>query len=188
MTRISLAKSKTTALRRPLAFALCLGWIPGVLLASQPHTRVTTMTANPKTFWQLLATLATEPILNRPAIEAALGATLTEVQEPSNTAFMFFRGGRLTLSDRTIIAKVDLRIKRTNPSVGLLVMDVGGRCITLADVRTRYGALNITDAPRGRSPDETTVHTSYQPWGRLSFGFAESNPDCVAHVVFDPRT
>lgn len=66
----------------------------------------------------------------------------------------------------------------------LLVLDVTGGCARKAAIEARYGDWQLTDVPRGRSPDEKAYWTRVEPWGELSFGFAESAPDCLRSVVF----
>ena len=51
-------------------------------------------------------------------------------------------------------------------------------------IATKYGNLTLTEAPRGRSPDEETKYEAKTGWGRLVFGFAERNPDCLSSVGF----
>ena len=67
------------------------------------------------------------------------------------------------------------------------VLELGGPCVPLEEVRGHYGDLQITDTPHGHSLDEKTSYTAYLPWGELSFGFAERNPDCLASIVFEPK-
>jgi hypothetical protein len=66
--------------------------------------------------------------------------------------------------------------------------NLNGECISLDTVRSRYGNLKITDFPRGRSLDEATSYSTFPAWGKLSFGFTERNPDCLAYVVINPKS
>jgi hypothetical protein len=44
----------------------------------------------------------------------------------------------------------------------------------------------MTQSPRGRSWDEETSYSVFMPWGKLSFGFMESNPNCLSSIVINP--
>ena len=86
-----------------------------------------------------------------------------------------------------IVEKIDLRRGQEEDDPGFLALIVGGTCIGLDAVRARYGALTVTDRPRGRSWNEVTSYTTIQPWGELSFSFAQRNPDYLSSVAFAPK-
>lgn len=70
---------------------------------------------------------------------------------------------------------------------GLLVMHVIEGCLRKAKVEAHYAPWTLTNAPRGGSPDEEASWSRFESWGKLSFGFAESNPDCLSTIVFKAR-
>jgi len=99
----------------------------------------------------------------------------------------FYDGGRLSLIDQIDIAAVLLRVRNEDEARGMvsLYLDPSGACITPDDVHGHFPDVVITDHPRGHSLDEQTYWSTQQPWGELSFGFKERNPDCLASVVLD---
>lgn len=136
--------------------------------------------------WQTIEGLTRRIPFTKAGVEAFLGVALRETEQ-SNPHFQFFDGPEVALDQGVVIAALDLRIKRKGGHSGFLVLELAGPCITLPQVRSYYHQLELTQIPRGRSLDETTVHSAMLPWGKLSFGFREKNPDCLAMVVFDPK-
>ncbi len=138
------------------------------------------------TLWQSIDALAAQLPFSVQKVGRTLSTTLSDTHAEGGTVFQFFEGTPVRLADGTELARIDLRIKREGAHPGFLVLELKGRCVPLAEVRQHYPALQITDVPRGRSLDESTSHTATLGWGRLSFGFAERNPGCLAFVAFDP--
>lgn len=60
-------------------------------------------------------------------------------------------------------------------------------CPRKSDVEARYSPWKLTDVPRGESWDEEAYWSRLESWGKLSFGFAESAPDCLRTVAFNVR-
>ncbi len=146
-------------------------------------------TKNHVTLWQAIEALARQVPFTRQKVETVLLAPLAPAKDPGNEAFEFLAGGPVELKDGVTISSVDLRIKRGQPQhPGFLVLKLGGACITLAEVRSHYATLAITETPRGRSLDEVTAHTATLPWGQLSFTFAERKPECLAGITFQPKS
>ncbi|PCE34064.1 hypothetical protein [Burkholderia ubonensis] len=145
------------------------------------------MTQPKATLWQAIDALAQQVPFSKTKIEQTLSTRLTETDEEGNDVFQFFKSTPVTLSDGVVIKSVDLRIKRQGEHPGFMVLELGGPCVGLDAVRGRYGHLEITDVPRGRSLDEATTHSAQLPWGQLSFSFEERNPACVASVSFKPK-
>lgn len=162
-----------------------------VWLASCGHSvaqgRQDSTIASPATLWQAIDALTHRLPFSKANVERLLSARLSETEEGGNDVFQIFKSDPVRLLDGVVIENVDLRIRRVGPDPGFLVLDIGGRCIKIDDVRTHYASLSITDRPRGRSLDEVTSYTASLPWGRLSFGFKERNRQCLASVAFDPR-
>ena len=143
------------------------------------------------TIWQAIDALARQIPFTKDKIEKVLGIAL---QTESNDKFVIppksfhpYVGERIQLDGGVVIEDVDFRISHRRNDPGFLVIHVAGACIGLASVRSNYRDLTITGHPRGRSLDEATAYSSSLGWGRLSFGFRERNPDCVASVSFDPE-
>ena len=67
--------------------------------------------------------------------------------------------------------------------IGALTLNIVDSCIKLEEVKQRYN-LQMLGSPRGRSLEEKTTYGATTSWGRLVFGFAERNRDCLASVGF----
>ncbi len=145
------------------------------------------MNAVELTWWQAVDALVKQIPFSKKKVETLLKTSLSETDNTGNDVFQFYESPPVTLKDGVVIRNIDLRIKRIGPHPGFMVLEIKGQCITLDQIRRRYGPLEITEAPRGRSLDEETSHSAMQPWGKLSFGFAERNPDCLASIVFNPK-
>ncbi|WP_230953161.1 hypothetical protein [Burkholderia stagnalis] len=146
----------------------------------QPATIQSAMTV-----WQTIDALVRQLPLSKARVESTLRTSLSENGRNDYTV-------RLG-SDRPIqlagdirITEIDLRFSEKRRFPGFLVLSLDGNCIGIDAVRAHYGEIPITDVPHGHSLEEETVHSARQPWGRLSFGFKERNPDCLATVVFAP--
>jgi hypothetical protein len=138
------------------------------------------------TLWQAIEALAAQLPFSIQGVGRTLRTTLSDTHAEGAEVFRFFEGTPVRLADGTELSRIDLRIKREGAHPGFLVLDLQGRCVPMTEVRQHYAALDLTDVPRGRSLDESTSYTAALGWGRLSFGFAQRNPDCLAHVAFDP--
>jgi hypothetical protein len=78
---------------------------------------------------------------------------------------------------------VDLRIRREGDHLGFLVLQIDGAGITLDQVIAQYNQLKTS----GNSLDEETCYSQVMPWGTLSFGFKERNPDYLSSIAYDPE-
>lgn len=122
--------------------------------------------------------------LDRAAVEHATGATLAATSE--NAAFAMFEGHDVKLDDVTL-GFIDLRHPKPGETAtggALLNLRITHGCPKRAAIEAKYGPFQITGVPRGRSLDEETSLSREEPWGRLSFGFAERTPDCLTTVTF----
>ena len=164
---------------------LCLA---GCAQANGRNIRNEQMARPEMTLWQAIDALPRQIPFTKIRIERLLSAELVETDEGGNDLLRFFKSNRVKLLDGVVIENVDLRIKRVGPDPGFLVLDTGGSCVTIEDVRLHYKNLRITDRPRGRSLEEVTSHTTTLSWGTLSFGFKERNRKCLASVAFDPTS
>eukprot|EP01113_Clastostelium_recurvatum_P007325 TRINITY_DN13407_c0_g1_i1.p1 TRINITY_DN13407_c0_g1~~TRINITY_DN13407_c0_g1_i1.p1 ORF type:complete len:171 (-),score=26.88 TRINITY_DN13407_c0_g1_i1:51-563(-) len=55
--------------------------------------------------------------------------------------------------------------------------------LSRAEIQRRHGPLELSEVPRGRSLDEKTSFSRAEPWGRVSFGFTERDPDRLATIT-----
>ena len=132
--------------------------------------------------WTLLDALPSRMPLDAQQVQAAFGVALGHVS--ANEYVDFFEGGPAHLADAVDIEKLDLRMHKHQPH-RLLALSLAGRCIERSVVLSRYDGLQISDHPRSTFPDQQTYWSTRQPWGKLSFGFAQGKPDCLRTVVLD---
>ncbi len=144
------------------------------------------MTQAAMSLWLAIDMLVAQIPFSKEKVESVVATQLSDTHAPGGQVFQFFEGTPVRFEDGVEASKFDLRIKREGAHPGFLVVDVQGRCVPLDEVRRHYADLAITDVPRGRSMEEATSYTATLGWGRLSFGFREKNPGCLAFVVFDP--
>lgn len=135
------------------------------------------------TLWHVIEILGDQPSLAPERVALVLPVTLVELYR--NAYFSFHEGGRVDLADRIDIDKVELRVSLTDEARGLVLLRLGGACLPIEEVRARFPDLSLSNQPRGRSLDEEAGYATARPWGRLSFGFKERNPRCLATVVVD---
>jgi len=135
------------------------------------------------TLWQLIDRLGDQPSLSPARIERVLPVKFAETYR--NAYFSFHDAGRFDLAGPLHIDKVELRVSLTDAGRGLVTLRVGGACLPIEQVRARFADLVLSDVPRGRSLDEEASYATRRAWGKLSFGFKERNPRCLATVVID---
>jgi hypothetical protein len=105
-----------------------------------------------------------------------------------NQYFAFFEADNSVSDGGLKIEKVDFRVRIDgDPHPGFLVVRIGDACVKKSDVLNFYDKLTISEIPRGRSLNEETHYSLNDEWGKVSFGFAEKNPDCLSSIVFDPK-
>ena len=136
--------------------------------------------------WQVIDLLTQQIPFSRQKIKATLSTQLIEVEDVFNKLYHFYKSVSIQLAGGVVISNVDLRIKRYGNHPGFLVLRIDGICITVEELRKQYGDLQITQVPHGRSLDEETSLSSSLSWGKLSFGFKERSPNCLATIAFDP--
>lgn len=135
------------------------------------------------TLWQLIEVLSEYPSLEPTALAAVLPVAFRPTTR--NAYFAMHEADGVALADGVNISHVQLRTRLDDAARGLIVLDLEGACVSLDDVRQRVPSVALTNAPRGRSPNETTGFSAEQAWGTLSFGFKERSPGCLASVVID---
>lgn len=136
--------------------------------------------------WQLIEDMQATAF-TLAGVEKLLGQSLIEQTQQSTVSFQFFAGQQLALAGNVNVVEIDLRLPRsTTSNPGMLALHLGGECITMQQVRQQFSELDVTDIPRGESPEEATTFTATTAWGGVSFGFQEKKPDCVGYLVFNP--
>jgi hypothetical protein len=134
--------------------------------------------------WQVIEALGSKRPLTASLVERELDIHLTE--QTRNEHMLHLSSTGTTLSDGVKLDKVDLVLSpngKLDKTSGL-ALELSGTCLRLDELRERFGELQIIQAPRGHSLEETTVHSAKQPWGILTFGFKEAAPDCLARITF----
>ena len=131
----------------------------------------------------IVADLRHGSALDRARIEKAAGARLSLLSE--NDAFSFY-GGRSRTADHVA---VELDFREPRPGGGatagpMLNLMLTGGCQTRPEVEKAFGPLHVAGVPTGRSEDEELSLTRSEPWGRLSFGFADRTPECLTTITF----
>ena len=133
-------------------------------------------------------TLSTELVSELEHVEAFLGEKL----EPNGTGpFSFWHAEDIELGE-VQIENVDYR--RPNPEQGatsgallILDVDVEAHCIGRTKILETLPDIVLTDIPRGRSLDEEAYWTRETDEFKLSFGFAERNPDCLKSIIYNVK-
>ncbi|WP_431112986.1 hypothetical protein [Variovorax paradoxus] len=177
-------KSPTPRWRRSVLVSIVSPFL-GASLVPTVSAGKAARSAERMTLWEAINALAAQAPFSKPGVEGVLSLPLRPVEQPANPLFDFFDGAGLELQGGLIVSRVDLRIKKEDRGVGLLVLNLDGACIGLDDVRARHESLAITGLPRGGSAEEAMTFTSSQAWGKISFGFKERRPKCLAYVVLD---
>ncbi len=135
--------------------------------------------------WTLVDDLPTRTPFDKEKIEQALRIVLIQDEEITNEYFTALKGGPVHLAQEVEIEAVSFRVSAKEPTEKwLLNLTAAGKCVARSDILARYPRLEITSAPRGRSLDEQTYYSSKESWGKVSFGFAERNPECLSSVLF----
>lgn len=135
--------------------------------------------------WTLLDYLPTRTPFHKEKIEQALRIVLIQDEKITNEYFTALKGGPVILAGEIAIEAVSFRVSVMEPTEKwLLNLTVAGKCVARSDVLARYPRLEVTNAPRRRFPNEETSYSRKELWGKVSFGFAERNPDCLSSVLF----
>jgi hypothetical protein len=179
---MAVADATAKAMRRRQMAFVCVGLAP-TLAASALVPIGTAGNAMGMTLWQSIETLAAQMPLTAKAVEKALGVQWIEQRRDQHR--LHWVGGGGLMADQVVLDKVDLVLAPNGQfdDTSGLSLELSGHCVRLDEVRARYGPLDIVQAPRGRSLQETTVHGTKRPWGTLGFAFQEAKPDCLFRVT-----
>jgi hypothetical protein len=141
------------------------------------------MQASASSLESLIEKLRQSKAFDQAAVEAALGKKLMPTSQ--NSSFAFFEAKDVTVGAHKLsLADYRSPISASATAGPLLNLMVSGPCLKKSAVQAKYGPLSVTNAPSGRSPDEELGLSRSEPWGTLSFGFAERNPDCLSSITF----
>ncbi len=137
---------------------------------------------SPGTVFEIIDTLRSQPRLDRHAVERAIGTRLGTAD--GNASFAFYEAKGVKAGGTTV--SVDFR----EPVAGgaatagpMLNLSIGEGCPARAEIEKRYGPLTVSGGPTGRSTAEETKLSRQEPWGRLTFGFADRAPSCLSSVT-----
>lgn len=135
--------------------------------------------------WDLSTKLALAVKAGGPAVIEAWPSGNIALPRAATGTLSVVKGGTFGLSQR--LRTRDSEIRLTNAGqVSLVTLDFEGSCITPQDVTMRYPDAKIIQHPGGHSLDERTYYATNIDNVRISFGFAERNPNCLDGVVVDP--
>jgi len=134
------------------------------------------------TLWQLIDQLIDHPSFTLDTIGQVLPVEFKE--RGDNGYSWFYEGGPIRLIDQVVVKKATLAIRHSDGISRLIGLSLSpdGTCVTIDEVYAHYDNTVIIGAPRGGSLDEETTWAVRYPWGELSFGFKESNRNCLASV------
>lgn len=122
--------------------------------------------------------------LDKAGVERFAGRALQRADSGGNPYFASWRAGGASFGP-IVVSNISLRepVAGSPATAGaILVLTIGGGCARRAEVESRFGPLSQVGVPRGRSRDEETSLARQEPLGRLTFGFAERNPDCLRSI------
>jgi len=157
-------------------------FIFAIACATEPQKKEL-MNTHHATLWQLINILSDIPFFT---LENAKSLFHIDFIGSHSTAyFSVYEGGPVFLANQITIEKIELRINNKDGAGGLMMLGIGGVCVTLDDVYAHYPNIVLAETPRGQSLNEATFYSIQQPREKLSFGFKEYNPDCLVMVVFN---
>jgi len=174
---------KTANNRRTLIVLIFVGVLINSSVCATRFQTETSMNTQHTTLWQLIDILDECPVFTLDVIGHMFQIDFSESHRTAY--FSSYEGGPLHLADQIDIKKIELRIRRKDGVGKLMGLDVGGVCVTLDDVLAHHPGIVLAETPRGHSLNEATFYSIRRSREELSFGFKESNPHCLAIVVFD---
>lgn len=134
--------------------------------------------------WELVSSVEQQMPLTISKVESLLGERFQQTDQ--TPAYVLLASKGTPLRDGLTVARATLMLR---PSLQFedksgLALELEGACVSLAQVRERFGELRLIQSPRGRSLDEATAWAVQRPWGHLTFSFTERQPDCLSQVGF----
>lgn len=139
------------------------------------------------TLWEAIATMEKQMPVSTASVDTIMGVRLAETKRTDGYVLLTAKGP--ILADGLSVSGISLLLHPTLnfDETSAFAFELEGACVSLDDVRRRFYKLDLTQVPRGRSPEETAVWTTRRPWGVLSFAFKEARPDCLFRVSFRKR-
>ena len=138
-------------------------------------------------FWQRIDAIARKVRFGTDAVLDAWPMRKELLSREDTPYSSSLHGGTVSLTSDIIVRASELRIAKGEPArLGLAVLDIDGRCITVGEVKRHYPDIRISDVPRTASPRDRTYWTTTGVHGRISFGFANRRRDCLDGIVFNP--
>jgi hypothetical protein len=121
-------------------------------------------------------------------IEEVLGTKLVVTEQSSVTTY--YESGQLIFEEGLIIEQVDFRVHLNTKEMFRLILDISDNasCFTRERLKKTYPdiELDLSNPPRGDSPNEEISYNTKRPWGRIAFGFKLKRPDCLSGIIFIP--
>jgi hypothetical protein len=138
-----------------------------------------------QSLWQTIDTLGAKMPLTAPRVEQQLGVRLVEQKRNEHMLHLSSAGGALL--GGVNIDRVDLVLSPDGEfgKTSGLSLELSGTCLRLDELRERFGELQLVQAPRGRSLNETAAFSAKRSWGVVTFAFKQTNPDCLFRVTFE---
>lgn len=104
---------------------------------------------------------------------------LKELVGSGNGTYCFFLGDSLRLKDGVVISKIDFRVKRDGTGPGFLVLDIGGACLSIVEVRRHYGKLEIAATPLVTHSQRLQLFRLCKPGGSYRFDSRSEIPNVL---------
>lgn len=121
---------------------------------------------------------------DRASVERLIGHRLD--LQAGDGPFAFFVASNVRIGRLRV--NVDFRWPRPNSGAkagALLAFDLSAGCPSRKNVLDRFAPLTLTDVPHGHSLEERSYWSRVFPNYKLSFGFPERAPECLAGFVFN---
>lgn len=165
-----------------LAF-MALGVLGCAGVQSGPRAeRGSVMNGKQMSLWELVAGLEQQMPVTISRVEALIASKFALVKE--GPPYVTLEAPGFPLADGLAVTQARMMLR---PSLQFednsgMSLELEGACISLPQVRERFGELRLIQAPRGRSLDETEAWAVERPWGHLVFAFQQRRPDCLFRV------
>jgi hypothetical protein len=134
--------------------------------------------------WDVVDAAATHIPLTSDTFAQALGTTMVPTYSSD-----WEGSGNVQLADDIQIVRSELRIGDDGSAIARFF--VGGRCVTVDEVKIHYPDIRITQIPRGPDQGPPLTWSTDQPWGRMNFQVNDDvTPSCLSSVSFttEPKT
>lgn len=136
------------------------------------------------TLWQLITALEQQMPVSVIKVKTVMGVELVETERTDDYVLLTAQGSSLadglSVTNTSLLLHPSMKFDDTSG----FGVELAGTCISRDEVSRRYGHLELTQHPRGRSLEETAVWSIHRSWGVLSFAFKQDRPDCLFDVSF----